>query len=141
MPTDRLKATVPLALLVALTAVAGPAACGSDEPGGPDLCACTEEFRSFTVKLVDSDGAPLRNVEFDVTILRTGEKVVVVEWVPGVYTVFDDSFTSQILPNEIVRVKAIKDASVAVRDFIFTVDEPCRCHVQQVSGPSVIVLP
>lgn len=145
MPKQPTRSPVPRgllpALLLGLLAAAGPVACGSDEPGGPNLCACTEEFRSFTVKLVDADGAPLRDVIFDVTILRTGERVNVVEWVPGVYTVFDDSFTSRILPNEVVRVKAMKESSVEVRDFVFTVDEPCRCHVQQVSGPDVIVLP
>lgn len=140
MTLARIRTVAPLALMLALFPASGPIACGSSEPQGPDPCACTEEFRSFTVKLVDSDGSPLRNVSFDVTILRTGEKVNVVEWVPGVYTVFDDNFTDQILPNEIIRVKAIKDATIASRDFIFTVTEPCRCHVQKVSGPDVIVL-
>ncbi len=141
MLLERSRTAIPLMALLAVLPAGGPAACGSADPQDPDLCACTEEFRSFTVKLVDSDGSPLRGVNFDVTILRTGEKVNVVEWVPGVYTVFDDSFTSQILPDEVIRVKAIKDASIATRDFIFTVDEPCRCHVQKVSGPEVIVLP
>jgi hypothetical protein len=140
MMVERLRTVAPLALMLAILPAAGPVACGSSEPGGPDPCACTEEFRSFTVKLVDSEGSALRGVSFDVTILRTGEKVNVVEWVPGVYTVFDDNFTGQILPNEVIRVTAIKDATIATRDFIFTVDEPCRCHVQKVSGPDVIVL-
>lgn len=141
MSLERTRTVGPLLMLLLLLPATGPVACGSAEPGGPDPCACTEEFRSFTVKLVDSDGSPLRNVSFDVTILRTGERVDVVEWVPGVYTVFDDNFTSRILPNEIIRVTAIKDASIATRDYIFTVDEPCRCHVQKVSGPDLIVLP
>ena len=140
MALNRDTTVASLVMMLALLPVAGPLACDSAEPGGPGPCACTEEFRSFTVKLVDSDGSPLQGVEFDVTVLRTGEKVEVVEWVPGVYTVFDDSFTGQILPNEIVRVTAIKDATVATRDFIFTVDEPCRCHVRKVSGPDVIIL-
>jgi len=140
MPVARIRTFIPLVLMLALLPAAGPVACGSGDPEGPDPCACTEEFRSFTVKLVDSDGSPLRNISFDVTILRTGEKVNVVEWVPGVYTVFDDNFTSRILPNEIIRVKAIRDATIETRDFIFSVDEPCRCHVQKLSGPDVIVL-
>jgi len=140
MTLERSRVVFSMVLMLAVLPAAGPVACGSAESLDPDLCACTEEFRSFTVKLVDTDGSPLRGVNFDVTILRTGEKVNVVEWVPGVYTVFDDNFTSQILPDEVIRVKAIKDASIATRDFIFTVDEPCRCHVQKVSGPDVIVL-
>ena len=79
MPVARIRAFIPLVLMLALLPAAGPVACGSGDPEAPDACACTEEFRSFTVKLVDSDGSPLRNINFDVTILRTGEKVNVVE--------------------------------------------------------------
>ena len=138
MTFDRIRQIIPVSILLALAMATGPIACS--EPGGPGLCTCTEEFRSFTVKLFDSDGSPLKGVDFEVTILRTGENVPVIEWVPGVYTVLDDNSTDQILPNEVIRVTAVKDGTIATQDFIFTIDEPCRCHVQKVSGPDVIIL-
>ncbi len=106
----------------------------------PAQCACTEEFRAFTLEVVDADGARVPGIRFDVTIVRTGQKVEVVEWVPGVYTIFDDRFTDHILPDEIVRVKAIHDGRVSRADFVFTVDEPCRCHVDKLAGPAVIAI-
>jgi hypothetical protein len=58
---------------------------------------------------------------------------------PGAYLVADDGmldvFSSE---GDTVRVTGTKDAAAFVADFVFAVPDPCRCHVERVSGPDSV---
>ena len=80
-----------LRLLPSLLLVAAALAGCDDEPTGG--CACTEEFRTFTVTVLDDAMQPAQGVTLTRTNLRTG-RVLEPGWlgllVPGTYLVTDD---------------------------------------------------
>ncbi len=136
----------PAIALGALIAIVGPfTGCGSSTSDGGDNggCACTLEFRAFTVRVVDTSGAPVSGVDMTVTILRTGLQVDMTdrEGPDGVYIIIDDSLIDAIQTGgDVVRVEGMKDGASFRADFVFDVPGPCRCHVTRVSGPAEVVL-
>ena len=124
--------------LVAAVGIAGSLACY--DPQSP--CACTEEYRTYTLLVIDQGGAPVPDAIITRTHLRTGE-VLEPGWLgmlqPGVYLVADDGmldvFSSE---GDTVRVTGTGGAAAFAADFVFAVPDPCRCHVERVSGPDSV---
>jgi hypothetical protein len=112
------------------------------DPQSP--CACTEEFRTYTVSVVDDGGDLVADVAITRVHVRTGS-VLDPGWLgmlqPGVYVVADDAmlevFSSR---GDTVRVTGTKDSVQFVADFVFVVPDPCRCHVVKRAGPDSVVI-
>jgi hypothetical protein len=126
-------------LLVAmgLLAVAG---CDTDTL--PVDCLCTEEFRSFTVTVIDGTGASVDNMDVAVTRTRDGFAFPPGQdlgFAAGVYVILDDGSKDTIGPGgEAVRVVATKDGTSVTGDYVFAADD-CLCHIEKLSGPDTLV--
>ncbi len=120
--------------------ILGAAACDTSNNLGP--CACTLEFRFFTVAVVDEAGAPVPDLELVVTRVRDGFVYGVVQDTAsgsGVYMVFNDNFVDEVRTSgEQVRVVAAKDGVSVEGAYVFSTDE-CRCHISKVSGPDTLI--
>ena len=86
-------------------------------------CACTEEFRYFTVTVLDDASQPAQNVTLTRTNLRTG-KVLEPGWlgllVAGTYLVADDSQTKDFSTNgDTLRVTGTQGGAIFTADFVF----------------------
>ena len=104
-------------------------------------CFCTEEYRSYHLNVIDSDGAPADGVEVRVVRTQTGERLDYGSptGVPGVYLIMDDSFAADVAADESFNVTGeIGEASFTTR-FRFGTD-PCRCHVLRLAGPDTVSL-
>ncbi len=129
-----------LAILAALGG-GGVGGCDSGDPSG--VCFCTEQFVFFTVRVVDAAGAPVTGLTVTMTRVRDGRTFDVGGGdplgTPGVYLVMDDRFKQVIgTRGDLIRFEARKAGRLVSADFVFRVD-PCRCHVEKVSGPAQIV--
>jgi len=107
-------------------------------------CACTEEFRTFTVTVLDDAMQPAANVTLTRTNLRTG-RVVEPGWLglltPGTYLVTDDSDLNEYSSEgDILRVVGTQDGASFTADFAFRVLAPCRCHVELLAGPDTVII-
>lgn len=107
-------------------------------------CACTEEFRTYQVTVIDDAGQPVADVQLTRTLVRTGA-ILEPGWlgmtVPGTYVVADDSQTDVYSgAGDTVRVTGAKGGATFAADFVFAVPEPCRCHVTLVSGPDTVII-
>jgi hypothetical protein len=123
-----------------LLLVLGVVACY--DPQSP--CACTEEYRSYTISVVDNNGDLVSDVNITRVHLRTGT-VLDPGWLgmlqPGVYLVADDGMIDVFSSaGDTVRVTGTKDGAQFVADFVFAVPDPCRCHVEKQSGPDSAVI-
>jgi hypothetical protein len=123
------------AILVALTVTA----C-NDSTGA---CACTEEFRYFTVTVLDDAMQPATNVTLTRTNLRTGQ-VLEPGWlgdlVPGAYLLADDGQVSRFSTSgDTLRVTGTQGGATFSADYVFAVDA-CRCHLQRVAGPDTVII-
>jgi hypothetical protein len=130
-----------LPLLLPLVVGAGYLSCSTTTDGA---CACTEEFRYFTVTVLDDARQPVDDVTLTRTNLRTG-RMLEPGWlgllVPGTYLVTDDSDLDEFSSNgDVVRVVGTGPAGSFSADFVFRVPEPCRCHVEFVTGPDTVVI-
>lgn len=124
---------------IAAGVVLAMAAC--NDPAGS--CACTEEFRYFTVTVLDDASQPATNVSLTRTNLRTG-KVLDPGWlgdlVPGVYLVADDGQVSEFSTGgDTLRVTGTEAGATFTADYVFAVDA-CRCHLQRVAGPDTVII-
>jgi hypothetical protein len=129
----------------ALTLVAGGVAANLAcyDPQSP--CACTEEFRTYTLAVVDETGAAVADALITRTHARTGE-ILEPGWLgmlqPGVYLIADDGMLDRFSSRgDTVRVHGTKDDRAFVADFVFAVPAQCRCHVELVSGPDSVIMP
>jgi hypothetical protein len=127
------------ALLLTAAVLGALTACG-DDPAGQ--CICTEEFRVFTVAVIDDASQPLADAELTVTNLRTGRQLTS-GWLgllaPGNYVVADDGMVDEFsAEGDSVRVVGMKDGTSFSADFIFARDA-CGCHLQRIAGPDTIV--
>jgi hypothetical protein len=118
----------------------GAAACYEDAPTSP--CACTEEYRLYTIEVVDGAGEPVADVIIRRTNLRTS-KVLEPGWLgmlePGVYLVADDHMLDDFSSlGDDLRVIGEKEGATFQADFVFAVPGPCRCHVEKLSGPNTV---
>jgi hypothetical protein len=116
------------------------AGCSSTVDG---TCACTEEFRYFTVTVLDDASQPAQNVALTRTNLRTG-KVLEPGWlgllVAGTYLVADDGQTKDFSTNgDTLRVTGTQGGASFTADFVFAADA-CGCHLQRVAGPDTVII-
>lgn len=130
------------AISVGLIIAAGGIAVGCDDV--TEDCACTLEFRSFTLTVLDPDSLPADSVDLRVASTRTGGvfdiRQIDLNLPVGTYVIFDDSFVQDIpTGGEPVRVTGSKDNLSFSADFIFDTDV-CRCHVSKIAGPDSVVL-
>ena len=118
------------------------AACSDDEC---ETVACTMEFRTFSVAVVNEAGEPVTGLEPVVTMMRTGEELDFSDMGPGdpesgVYLVMTDGNGSLIQQDEEpVRLTATTGQLSVTGDFVFGMTM-CRCHVEQLSGPNTLVM-
>ncbi len=133
----------------ALLAVAGVmllgASLGSSCDVGGAPCACTLEFRFFTVYVRDGADQPVTDVALTRTNLRTGRVLAesgsfaLLE--PGTYIVADDSHVDEFSTDgDVVRVVGTKGNATFSTDFVFASPGPCRCHVTKISGPDTVTM-
>ena len=108
-------------------------------------CACTEEFRSYLVTVVDTLGIPVGSLT--VTIKdKDGDELDVQQdqyfTNEGKYMILTDSFTHIMCacgtPQKIY-FSATDGSRTANGEFMFNTDE-CKCHINKVSGPDTLVL-
>jgi hypothetical protein len=121
--------------------IAGTACYEDNSPTSP--CACTEEYRLYTVEVVDGAGDPVSDVTVTRTNLRTN-KVLESGWLgmlaPGVYIVADDGMIDDFSSaGDELRVIGEKDGAMFQVEFEFAVPAPCRCHVEKLSGPNTVI--
>lgn len=128
-------------LMLVCAAVAGlSVACDDDSPAA-SCSGCTEEFRSFTLTVLDAAGSPVADVTLVRVNLRTG-KTLEPTWLgllePGVYPVADDGLLDEFsVAGDRLRVTGTKGAETFVEEFVFGTDA-CRCHVLRVSGRDTV---
>jgi hypothetical protein len=127
--------------LLALALVVAPSP-GCDDPLA--ACACTEEFRVFTVTVLDDASQPASGVVLTRTNLRTG-RVLEPGWLgllaPGVYEVVDDGLLEEFSSDgDVVRVTGTQGSGSFTADFVFATPDPCRCHVVRITGPDTVVI-
>jgi len=129
----------PLFAIAAATAIAlGSAACEDAVSG----CACTEEWRAYSVTVLDGTGNPVPDLTVTRTNLRTG-KALQPGWlgllIPGVYLVADDgmrdAFSSE---GDTLRLTGNRFGVSIVADFVFAVPQACRCHVEMLAGADTV---
>ena len=112
------------------------------DPATP--CACTEEFRTYTVRVIDAASQPVSDVTITRVNLRTDE-ILQPGWLgmlePGYYLVADDGMLDLFSSDgDTVRVSGAKDGVTFVADFVFATPEPCRCHVVKLAGPDLAIM-
>jgi len=107
-------------------------------------CACTEEFRFFTVTVLDDALQPAQNVTLQRTNLRTG-KVLEPGWLglltAGTYLVADDGLLGEFSSaGDTLRVVGTQGGASFTADFVLAVPGPCRCHVELRAGPDTVII-
>ncbi|NIM47983.1 MAG: hypothetical protein GTO22_01765 [Gemmatimonadales bacterium] len=107
-------------------------------------CACTADFRAFPLVVIDEAGLPVAEVTVTRTNLRTG-RVLVPTWmglpVPGRYIVADDGMRDEFSSEgDSLRVTGEKGDAGFVADFVFSVPDPCRCHVVRLDGVDTVTI-
>jgi hypothetical protein len=126
-----------LALGLALIA----AACGDSTDA---TCACTEEFRYFTVTVLDDASQPAQNVSLTRTNLRTGNVLdpgFLGMLAPGTYLVADDGLLDEFSSaGDTLRVVGTQGGATFSADFVFATPAPCRCHLELRSGPDTVII-
>jgi hypothetical protein len=116
------------------------AACDGDDAGP----ACTQEFRTAAVTVVDGRGTPATDATVRTVLVRTGEPVTVtsiLDLVPGSYLILDDGAVALIEgDDEAFRVTAARPTGNAV-EATYRFAAPGGCHIEKVSGPDTLQVP
>lgn len=115
------------------------AACDDDD----ERVACTQEFRTATVFVVDASDQPVTGATVRTFLVRTGELVPVtsiVDLMPGSYLILDDMATS-LIPSgtEQFRVTVTRGGATVEAPYVFGTEQ--GCHIVKVSGPDTLVVP
>jgi len=114
------------------------AACDDD-----DRAACTEEFRTATVFVMDTSNQPVTDATVQTFHVRTGELVPItsiIDLIAGAYVILDDNAT-RLIPSgaEQFRVTASRSSGAAV-EALYEFSAPQGCHIEKVSGPDTLVV-
>ncbi|HLT48213.1 MAG TPA: hypothetical protein VK002_13345 [Rubricoccaceae bacterium] len=132
-----MRPLVPFLALLALPA------CSAPRPGGDGDVACTLEFRTYTVQVVDEADQPVGGLTPTVRNLRTGEVLDlrdtgdVLAGGEGRYLVVTDAQLEQLSARgDSLHFRATGDGLVAEAEFVFSGGP---CHVEKESGPEQIV--
>ncbi|MDT8436503.1 MAG: hypothetical protein RRA92_07075 [Gemmatimonadota bacterium] len=127
-------------LMPLLLALALPG-CSDDDGTGPPI-ACTEEFASWVVAVVDDTGTPVEGLEVAVTREATGALLPYGEpgFVVGSYRIMDDRMNDELrVEGETIVVEGEGEGIAFRADFLFGTDA-ARCHVEKISGPDTVVV-
>ena len=111
--------------------------------------ACTDEFVTYSVKVLSPDGQPADSVMINVRNADTGKKYDVCEALSqcndpgerqyveeGRYFIFHDGLEVSPMGNDVV-VTGSKDSRTFRADYVFRAGE---CHVQKEKGPEQVML-
>jgi len=114
------------------------AACDDD-----DRAACTEEFRTATVFVMDTSNQPVTDATVQTFHVRTGDLVPItsiIDLIAGSYVILDDNAT-RLIPSgaEQFRVTASRSSGAAV-EALYEFSAPQGCHIEKVSGPDTLVV-
>ena len=124
-----------------LLLAAGVASCLNSDPSLP--CACTLEFRFFTVTAVDAAGEPAEGVSIAVRRVSDGAVLTVnssLEQGPSVYVILTDGNIDDVSEaGTTVEVVGTLGDTGFTAEYAFDRDA-CRCHVNKVSGPDTVQL-
>ncbi len=106
-------------------------------------CICSQEFRVYTVTVVDQHKQPLDSLRINIYNPQSGREFDIEQnWSygdPGMYVVMTDAYNRSLQEGgEPVIFEAENDTLSASGQFYFTVDD-CRCHVEKASGPDTLV--
>ncbi len=106
-------------------------------------CICTEEFKVYTVKVIDRNKRPLDSLRVRIYNPSTGRDFDIEQtyapYESGVYVVMTDAYTHSLQEGgEAVIFEAENDTLSASGQFYFTTDD-CRCHVEKISGPDTLM--
>ena len=104
-------------------------------------CICTEEFRSYTVTVVDQNDQPVNSLNIEIKSKTSGNYFYIEQSTyldEGKYVVMDDSHTQSftVIPQTII-FSANKNSIHIEEEFVFSTDA-CKCHISKVSGPDTI---
>ena len=108
-----------------------------------DRAACTEEFRTATVFVMDASNQPVTDATVQTFHVRTGELVPItsiIDLIAGAYAILDDNAT-RLIPSgvEQFRVTASRGGGAAV-EALYEFSAPQGCHIEKVSGPDTLVV-
>ena len=127
------RRAVPVAIAVAALAC-------SDDGEIASPIACTEEFRSWTITVVDDAGAPVAGLDVDVIRSATGALLPYggPGFEAGAYRIMDDGMREELAADgESVVVEEAGAVTTFRADFRFGTDVS-RCHVEKISGPDTV---
>jgi len=107
-------------------------------------CACTAEFRFFTVTVVDAQGQPAEDVEVSSTRVSDGLDLTPPDDMglgqSGVYVILTDNAVDLVTEEgTLVEVVGTRGDTGFRAEFVFSRDD-CQCHVSQASGPGTVQL-
>ena len=111
--------------------------------------ACTDEFVTYSVKVISPNGQPADSVVIDVRNVNTGKEYDVCDALSqcndpkerryveeGKYFVFHDGLEASPLGNDVV-VTGSKESLTFRADYVFREGE---CHVQKEMGPEQVMM-
>lgn len=113
-----------------------------EEPGPAGPVACTEEYRSWMVSVVDTAGSPVDGLQVVVDRAATGDTLPygMPFFLPGSYLIMDDGMVDTIsIEGETIRAAVSGPAGGFVATWVFGADA-WRCHVEKKSGPDTVVV-
>jgi hypothetical protein len=107
------------------------------------MCVCTDEFKSIQLSVLNPAGQPEPGVQVQTTVVRTGTVIHPDQSYnsTGDYTILDDSYVNLLqLRGDKLHVVGSKGGLSFTAEFVARPDGPCRCHIEKVSGPTVVTL-
>ena len=113
----------------------------SGDPDPTDPIACTEEFRSWNVVVVDAVGTPIDGLT--VQVVRTSTGALLPYGGPsfsvGSYRIMDDGRAASIrIHGETIEAGASGAGGTFDAAWEFGADA-WRCHVEKLSGPDTVI--
>ena len=141
--TERVQA---VARPISIRSLLGPAllpcavlACsGTPDPTEP--IACTEEFRSWSVVVVDGAGDPIDGLTLQVVRASTGAQLPYGDaaYSAGSYRIMDDGMAASIrIEGETIEASSAGGSGTFDAAWEFGADV-WRCHVEKLSGPDTV---
>jgi hypothetical protein len=112
----------------------------SGAPDPSDPIACTEEFRSWSVVVVDGAGVPVDGLTLQVVRASTGARLPYGEagYAAGSYRIMDDGMAASIrIEGETIEASSAGGSGTFDAAWEFGADVR-RCHVEKLSGPDAV---
>lgn len=106
-------------------------------------CLCTEEFRMYSLTILDNNNTPIDSVNITVTNKLSNQVYDLSDYdydfLPkGEYIIFHDGFKRDLSTViEVIVVESEIDSTTVQTELGFNTDE-CNCHVQKAFGPDSI---